>query len=88
MEASSFLFCAAQPLLLEAHDKSNNVIGEVKLGGMVNPATRTLSLKPGQKIAVTMRMDIEFEGSFTVKALDPTTLKTYSKLDLETDYTV
>ena len=75
-------------ILVEAHDKQGNVVGEIKLGGMVNPATRTLSIKPGQNIAVTLRMDLEFEGSFTVKALDPVTLTTYSKLDLETDYTV
>ena len=75
-------------VLLEAHDKHGNVVGESKPGGMVNPATRTLSIKPGQNIAVTLRMDLEFEGSLTVKALDPVTLTTYSKLDLETDYTV
>ena len=32
---------------------------------------RTLSIKPGQTLAVTLRMDLEFEGNFTVKALDP-----------------
>lgn len=79
---------AAFEVLLEAHDKKNNVVGEVKLGGMVNPATRTLSIKPGQTLTVTLRMDLEFEGNFTVKALDPVTLITYSKLNLETDYTV
>ena len=75
-------------VLIEAHDEKNNVVGEVKLGGMVNPATRSLSIKHGQTIPVTLRMDLEFEGKFTVKALDPVTLTTYSKLDLETDYTV
>ena len=30
----------------------------------------------------------EFEGKFTVKALNPTTLAIYAQLDLETDYTV
>lgn len=75
-------------VLVEAHDKKNNVVGEVKLGGMVNPATRTLSIKPGQTITVPLRMDLEFEGRFTIKAMDPVTLTTHSKLDLETDYTV
>ncbi len=64
------------------------LLGEAKMGGVVNSATRTVSLKPGQTLAVTMKMDLEFEGKFSVKALDPTTLKTYSKIDLETDYTV
>ena len=75
-------------VLVEAHDKKGNVVGEIKLGGMVNPATHTLSIKPGQVVPVALRMDLEFEGHFTIKALDPVTLKAYSKLDLETDYTV
>ena len=75
-------------VLLEAHDKKGDVIGEAKPGGAVNPATRTLSINLGQSLPVILRMDLEFEGKFTLKALDPTTLKMYSKLDLETDYTV
>jgi hypothetical protein len=33
-------------------------------------------------------MDPDFEGKFTVKALNPTTLGSYGSLSLETDYTV
>jgi hypothetical protein len=33
-------------------------------------------------------MDLEFEGPFTVKVLDPTTLTAFDQLDLETDYVV
>jgi hypothetical protein len=33
-------------------------------------------------------MDLDFEGKFTVKALDPTTLSTFGTLDLRTDYTI
>lgn len=75
-------------ILLEAHDKTGQVVGEAKPGGPVNAATRILSLKPGDTVQVTLKMDEEFQGKFTVKALDPRTLTTYSKLDLETDYTV
>jgi hypothetical protein len=75
-------------VLLEAHDRNGNVVGEAKPGGPVNPATRTVALKPGDTVQVTLRMEMEYEGKFTVKALDPSTLTTYSKLDLETDYTV
>jgi len=75
-------------VLLEAQNKKGDVVGEAKPGGPVNPATRTLSIKPGETLQVTLRMDLEFEGKFTVKALDPTTLTTFSKVDLETDYTV
>jgi hypothetical protein len=75
-------------VLIEAHDKQGNVIGEAKPGGPVNPATRTLTVKPDDTLSVVLRMDMEFEGKFTVKALDPTTLATFSSLSLETDYTV
>lgn len=78
----------AVDILLEAHDKQGNVVGEAKPGEHVNPATRLISLYPNTTVPITIKMDLEFEGKFTVKALDPTTLKTYHKLDLETDYTV
>ena len=35
-----------------------------------------------------LTMDLDFEGKFSVKALDPSTLTTYSRLNLETDYVV
>jgi len=75
-------------ILLEAHDKKGRVVGEAKAGGPINPATQTLTVRPGEAVQVTLKMDLEFEGKFTVKALDPTTLATFHKLDLETDYTV
>lgn len=75
-------------LLLEAHDKKSNVVGEAKTGGVVNPAIGTITLKPGDKIQVTLKMSLEFEGKFTVKALNPTTMSAYSQIKLETDYAV
>ena len=76
-------------LLLEAHDQSGNIVGEAKLGGLVNPSTRIVSLKPGETVQITMKMDLEFEGKFSVKALDPVTSRELgTPLELETDYTV
>ena len=76
-------------LLLEAHDAKGSVVGEPKPGGPVNPATQTITLKPGETIQVTMRMSLEFEGKFTIKALDPKTLGALGpQLELETDYMV
>ena len=57
-------------------------------GGAVDPATGLITLQPGQSAEITLKMDDTFEGKFTVKALDPTTLKTFDKVDLETDYAV
>ena len=74
-------------ILLEAQDSKGNVVGEPRPGGDVNPATRTMTLMPGQRKQIAMRMDDEFRGKFSVKTLNPTTLATYSSLPLETDYT-
>ena len=75
-------------ILLEAHDNNSNVVGEAKAGGLINPATGTLSLKPGDKVQVTMKMQMEFEGKFKLKALDPTTYTVYCQIDLATNYAV
>jgi hypothetical protein len=75
-------------VLIEAQDSKGNVVGEPRPGGDVNPATRTLTLMPGQSKQIALRMDPDFEGKFTVKALNPTTLASFSALTLETDYTV
>ena len=75
-------------ILLEAHDSKGEVVGEAKAGGVVNPATGTLTLKAGEKVQVTLKMQMEFEGKFKVKALDPKTSKIHCQVDLETDYTV
>ena len=76
-------------ILLEAQDSKGNVVGEPRSGG-VNPATRTVTLMPGQRKQIVLRMDDEFRGKFSVKALNPTTLALASRdsaLSLETDYT-
>jgi hypothetical protein len=75
-------------ILLEAHDSKGVVVGEAKAGGAVNPATGTLSLKPGDKVQVTIKMQMDFEGKFKIKALHPTTYTVYSQLELATDYAV
>lgn len=75
-------------VLLEAHDDKGNVVGEAKPSEVVNPATRTIALFSGKTVKVTLKMERDFEGSFSVKILDPTTLSIFSKLDMKTDYTV
>ncbi|MCL4264721.1 MAG: PglZ domain-containing protein [Anaerolineae bacterium] len=83
------LFSQGSPveILLEAQDKKGNVVGEAKPGEAVNPATRIISVQPGQRVKVTLKMDEQYEGKFSVKALDPTTLTTFSKVEMETNYT-
>jgi hypothetical protein len=54
----------------------------------VNAATGTITLKPGQRAQVTVRMEPDFEVKFTLKALNPVTLAVYTTLELETHYAV
>lgn len=75
-------------ILMEAHSSKGEVVGEAKAGGAVNPATGTLTLKAGERVQVTLKMQMEFEGKFKVKALNPKTNAIYSQIELETDYAV
>ena len=75
-------------ILLEAHNAKGEVVGEAKAGRVVNPATGTLTLKPGDKAQVTIKMQMDFEGKFKIKALHPTTYTVYCQIDLETHYAV
>jgi hypothetical protein len=86
--ADMFSADSAFEILLEAQDAKGNVVGEARAGGAVNAATGTLTLHAGEKVQVTLKMQLEFEGKFKVKALDPKTNEIYSQLDLATDYTV
>lgn len=82
------LFAEGVEVLLEAHDENGNVVGEPRSGGQVNPATGTIMLIPGERLQVVMKMEPEFNGKFTIRALNPTSLVAYHSLTLETDYTV
>ena len=88
VSADTNLFGYECDVLLEAQDVHGNVVGEAKPGGAVNPATRNLHLNSGETVNVPLKMDPEFEGKFTVKLLNPSTMAIYCKLELETDYTV
>ncbi len=74
-------------ILLEAQDEKGNVVGEPRPGGEVNPATRTITLMPGTRKQIVLQMEPDFEGKFTIKALNPASLATYNSLHLETAYT-
>lgn len=77
-------------ILLEAHKKTGDkaIVGEAKRGGAVDVATGTVSVKPGDRVQVTVKMDLDFEGKFVLKALNPVTMAQYAALELETDYAV
>jgi len=75
-------------ILLQSHKPKGDVVGEPRPGGVVDPATRTISLRPNVRVPVALKMLEDFEGKFTIKALNPNTLVAFNSLALETDYTV
>jgi len=82
------LFAQETPVevLLEAQDRSGEVVGEAKPGGVVNPATGTIAIKPNTAVKVPIRMFDDYRGRFILKALDPATAVVLASLELETDY--
>ena len=76
-------------LLIEAHDANGKVVGEPRGAETVNQLTSTITLTSGQRRQIPIRMDEDFTGKFTIKAMNPTTLALISKgseISLETDY--
>lgn len=73
-------------LLIEAHDKDGNIVGQAQGGDGFDSMTGVVRVTTTTK--VTFSMNRTFEGKFTVKAFDPTTLVNYATLDLKTDYMV
>jgi hypothetical protein len=71
---------------IEAYDASGKVVGAVAAGQTVNPATGCVRIEPRQAIAISLRMDDDFTGSFKVRVLDPSTGAQYAELPLRTDY--
>lgn len=84
-----FLGEASVEILIEAQDKTGRIVGEAIHSAPVNPATGTLTLRPGETADVTLKLDEEYEGKLVVKALNPNTLTEYPncRIELETDYT-
>lgn len=75
-------------LRIEAQDKGGNVVGEPRQGERVSPVGLIVTVQPGETLKLGLRMAEEYEGPFTVKALDPSTGTIYDQLDLATDYLV
>ena len=75
-------------IALDAVDAKGNTVGEVGTGPTVNAATQGVRIRPGQAVSVGLRMDDEFAGSFSVRAIEPVTQALLAQLKLKTDYAV
>lgn len=73
---------------LEAQKANGDVVGETITGNMVNAATGTVTLTPGDPLQLPLKMLEEFSGAFTVKVINPKTEAIYASLELETDYAI
>jgi hypothetical protein len=52
----------------------------------VNPTSGFIEITPGQSVKVTLALNDEFEGKFTVCAKSPASGVILSEINLETDY--
>ena len=57
-------------VVVEAIDAKEKIVGSVSSGGSINPATGGVRIKPGAALAIGLKMDDEFSGTFTVRVLD------------------
>jgi hypothetical protein len=73
-------------LLLQAVDRSGQMIGEAAPSASVDPASREVVLERGKAIKVPLRIHEGFEGEFKVTAIDPQTAVPYAVLKLETEF--
>ena len=73
---------------IDAIDAKGKTVGEVGTGQTVNAATQGVRIRPGQVVSVGLRMDDDFSGTFTVRAIDPATQALLAELKLKTDYAV
>lgn len=73
-------------IAIEATDSKGSVVGRVGAGPSVNDATGCVIIRPGAAIGVSLRMDDDFSGNFTVRAYTATTNVTLADLSLKTAY--
>lgn len=72
---------------VEAIDvETGKVVGEVSTGPTVNMANKCVRLEAGQKVSFTLRMELDFEGSFKVRVYDPSTQITHTEKTMKTEY--
>lgn len=61
-------------------------VGRTHASAGYDPGSGCFKLRPGKAVKITLAMNEDYRGKFTVSALDPVTFEQFAKLDLETDY--
>ena len=79
------MLATALSLRLEVR-ASKKTVGQVAAASQVDPTTGLVSLEPGAAVKIPLRMAEDFEGKFSVHAIDPLTGASHATLDLQTDY--
>lgn len=70
---------------VQAHASDEAVVGEPLSGKHVD-TLGIISLNYGETLRIGIKMNDDFEGPFTLRALDPETMVTYGELALKTEY--
>ena len=73
-------------IAIDVLDSKGKTVGFVGSGQTLNPATQGVRIRPGQIVSVGLRMEDQFSGTFTLRALDPATQAILADLTLKTAY--
>ena len=72
-------------VVVEVIDSKENIVGSVSASQSVNPATGGVRIKPGVALAISLKMEDEFSGAFTVRVLNQASVM-LAELKLKTGY--
>jgi hypothetical protein len=76
-----------EPIDVMIEAVSNDIqIGNPASSEYVNPTSGFIEITPGQSVKVTLALNDEFEGKFTLYAKSPASGIILSEINLETDY--
>jgi len=65
---------------------AKKTVGQVAAAPHVDPTTGLVSIEPGAAVKLPLCMAEDFEGKFSVYAIDPLTQASHANLELQTDY--
>ena len=71
---------------IEAVDSKGEAVGRLGASQAANDATGAVRIRPGAAVAVGLKMEESFSGTFTVRVFDLKTHATLADLKLKTDY--
>jgi hypothetical protein len=84
--ASDFFGPPSVRLIIQGINNKSDIVASTATSPSIDPTTGEIHLERGKALKIPIRIQEGFEGTFTVKALDPSSGITYATVELTTDY--